>query len=52
MNQPFNAEDFLLEIEHLNRLINNREKQIQVDSLKVDLNRPRECSDLTSSILN
>ena len=30
----FNQEDFLLEIEHLNMLIQNREKQIQLDNLK------------------
>jgi hypothetical protein len=31
----YNIEDFLLEIEHLNTMINNRENQVQANSFKV-----------------
>ena len=34
-NTSYNADDFLLEIEHLNIQIDNREKLIQSDSFKV-----------------
>jgi hypothetical protein len=34
-NTSYNADDFLLEIEHLNTQINNREKQMQSDTFKV-----------------
>jgi hypothetical protein len=34
-NTQYNADDFLLEIEHLNTQINNREKQMQSDTFKV-----------------
>jgi hypothetical protein len=34
-NTSYNADDFLLEIEHLNIQINNREKLMQSDSFKV-----------------
>ena len=34
-----NAEDFLLEIEHLTTVIHNREKQMQPESIKVNRQR-------------
>jgi hypothetical protein len=34
-NIQYNADDFLLEIEHLNMQINNREQQMKSDTFKV-----------------
>lgn len=54
-NTSYNTDDFLLEIEHLNIQINNREKQMQSDTFKVcriDLSEEKNLKFSSFSILS